>query len=549
MQGALLLASCVVQVAAAQADASGGRVRLIMNIAPGSESVAITYTSSRDIESIPISAPADSIHADEGFEFTAGTLRARDGRSRKRWVAHVMPDRMARDRTYPVLTRFDPNSMVIYLPSLVADPTRFDTSIEVEVPRGSVALSGSMRASRNDASHVARPAVNDRYLYIGPSAGVTDLGVATYVGADVSDPLSGEIRDALKSSLSDYAGGLVQGLPVKPVVVVSESSKQRVGNYQWRGDTTDNFMFIRFEGAGWGAGDAARRRIVDTFVRHEVFHFWNGWLVRQDVLRQHAWLSEGSAEFAALGSALRHGTIDLAYFDDAMTRNLNDCRELIGGASLLGPAGDWGRAPYACGVIVQWIGSLGPGNPDKAFRSFLAQWREVFDEARRGVRVYSFEDYFRRAASDAQRSAALDLLVRTEGEERWEALAPALSALGATVGTRIPDGPVLRTRLLMHLLAQACSGPYGFYDHDGFVTLDTGTRCVHAPTDPEVDAVEGQNLFDNALGAYRQVTERCAAGREISFMRAGIEAWRLRCTKPLAPPIEYRVGRGAAGME
>jgi hypothetical protein len=335
----------------------------------------------------------------------------------------------------------------------------------------------------------------------------------------------------------------------KPVVVVAETARQRAGNYGWRGDTTDNFMFLRFEGAGWSDDDPARRRIADTFVRHEAFHFWNGWQMRQDVSGQQAWLSEGSAEFAALGSALEHGVIDAGYFDAAIAGHLNDCRELIGGAPLRGPAGNWGRAPYACGTAVQWIGSLGPGGASGAFDRFLGQWRDVFSGAGQGARVYSVDAYRERVASRTQNAAALSLILQTDGEQRWQSLGPALTAAGATIATGAPDAAVLRSRLLMHLLAQTCSGQFGFYAHDGFVTLDTGTRCAPAPVDPEVDAIGGRSLFDDISGSYDEVSRRCAAGQEVPLSRRGAHPWRLRCSRPLAPPIEYRIGSAAAVKE
>jgi hypothetical protein len=293
-----------------------------------------------------------------------------------------------------------------------------------------------------------------------------------------------------------------------------------------------------------GSDEIARRRtLIETFVRHEAFHFWNGWLFEQDPAREQPWLSEGSAEFAALSSALRQGVIDGAEFDAVMSSSLNQCRDRLQDKLLTGPAGAQGKVPYVCGTALQWIASLDQTSRGASFERFFALWRGVFTGAKRESHLYSADRFLSQAAaSDPARAPALDLLAKSAGLERWPALVAEIGRMGVPVSNQLVDAGEMRSRMIMHLLGQFCSGRYGYFTNDGYLKLDTGTRCAPAPADPEVDTVEGMNIFSETHAAYERVATRCARSEPVLLSRGSKdEGWRLPCQSPLAPPYDFAI--------
>jgi hypothetical protein len=525
------------------AQAAAALSHVTMRIAVEPAGIGVVYLLKQPVSALPIGAQPESLGQVAGFELSGGALRVTGGHPRDRFVVQFVPDPVQRDRVYPLLTRFEPASLVLHLPSIIPDPARFETVVDVEVAPGMTLLAGSTQVKPGDGRQTVRVDAKDRYVFIGPASGVIDAGFATIAGGGASPGLVRVITATLQSSLDDYVRGLEQPLGSRPIVVVAETSRDRPGNYGWRGDTTDNFMFLRFEGAGWSE-PGARRQGVDIFVRHEAFHFWNGWAFRQEQKNDRPWLSEGGAEFAALGSALRHGVIDRGHFDDTMTRYLNECRELMGSRSLAVSSADSGRAPYACGTVAHWIASLRAQPGYVPFDEFLRTWRTLFAHASRGDRHYSVDSWrLELVESGDTAMQAVELITRDDGVDRWRALVPMLSGLGARIETRVPDAAKLRSQLLMHLLGGTCRGGYGFWGHDGFVKLDTGTRCAPLPADPEVDTVEGQNIFSDALGAYESALRLCADAAQVELARGNVAGpWKIDCRRPLPPPFEYRIG-------
>ncbi len=524
--------------AAPGAAAPAALIPVSIHVTPGPAGIGVVYLLEQPASALPIGAQPDSLGKADGLELSGGTLHFTDGRPRDRFDVQFLPDKAARDRVYPLLTRFEPASLVLHLPSIVPDPARYQATVDVEVAPGMTLLGGGKRSGTD--LQVIRVEAGTRYLFIGPASGVTDAGFATIAGGGASPSLVRVVADVLKASIDDYQAGLAQPLAAIPILVVVETPDDRPGSYSWHGDTTDNFMFLRFDGAGWS--DAARRRILEIFVRHEAFHLWNGGAFRQVETNDRPWLSEGSAEFAALGSALKRGDIDRGYFDDAMTSYLNECRELLAGRPLV--AAGSGRAPYACGTVAHWIASLRTQPESVPFDEFLHTWRPLLASAARGGRRYSVDDWMLEVAESGDTTLrAVELITRDDGEDRWRALVPVLTSLGAAIETRVPDASKLRSQLLMHLLAGTCRGQYGFYARDGFVKLDTGTRCAPLPADPEVDTVAGKNIFTEALDAYENAMRPCADSGNVELARGRVAGpWKVACRQPLPSPFEYRIG-------
>jgi hypothetical protein len=535
--------SCALLVAAAPLPERRIKVRMV--ISPGAAGLDVTYHLSESVSAFSLPVPAEALNiggrsnAGATVEFSDGALRVSGEQKLNLFAVEFLPDTEVRDRIYPLLTRFHRDSLVVHVPSLRPDPSRYETSIEAAIPADMALLAGTTFAKSGRSRRVVRIADDTKYLYIGPSAEVADLGYAIFVGGGVSESLTRSIKSALRSSLDDYASGLAVRLPAKPVVVVAQAADARKNGYSWRGDTTDNFMFLRFDGVGWDGEEASRLKLVDAFVRHEAFHLWNGWLFREIPGQEHAWLNEGSAELASMSSALKHQSMDASDFNATMTRYLNECREILKENPLGGPLGESGRAPYACGTVVQWIASVDE-NRSTSIERFFALWRTTFAAAARAGHVYGAQSFLQTAVKAAPaRSAALDIVSIGEGIERWTMLTPELAKLGVPISTRVSDPPVLRKRMVMHLLSQVCTGRYGFYDNDTFFKLDTGTRCPPAPVDPEVDTVEGEDIFGDAAAAYERVSRRCANGEAVELSRGkNAGSWRIECKQPLMSAAE-----------
>ena len=136
------------------------------------------------------------------------------------------------------------------------------------------------------------------------------------------------------------------------------------------------------------------------------------------------------------------------------------------------------------------------------------------------------------------------LLVFEPGDvARWN----KLPAILATLGTKLEIAPYppdkMRNAIVLHLLKLACApGLISKNNYTDHFRLNTDDRCGSLASNPEVDSVNGHNLFTDTQAAFASVTKDCEAGAEVTLSRSGqADVRTMSCTKPLQQPPTFKL--------
>jgi hypothetical protein len=201
--------------------------------------------------------------------------------------------------------------------------------------------------------------------------------------------------------------------------------------------------------------------------------------------------------------------------------------------------GDRTSATYVCGQTIYWFADAGERRRSNGRGDIFSLWRRILDKAEENGGAYGPDHVLAIIAPDEPAKNTLGLFLAESGTERWQKL-PALAAiLGIKLQAGPPSTESLRHLALFHILNQYCTGSRGMWTQNDYLKLDTGDRCGPLNGDPDVDALNGHNLFTDMPAAYAAVTAACAANGEIAFTRAGkSDKVTATCTKPVptAPP-------------
>jgi hypothetical protein len=515
-----------------------------LTLAPSADGVIATYELAAPVTSFRFEegAPA-AVRAAWRFEsaFLAGdgkSVEAADAASFQRFSIVIPNDAARRDRVYPALSKAGKEGWVVYLPYLRPATAQYTTSVAVTLPAGHTTIA-------TDGTAIVKP--DARYVFLGPASYVS--GDKLKVVADPGAPawLTAQARVDFETAVATYGKRLGATLRARPIVIVDLISAGGAEDFGWRGDTTDNIVFLRFIGAKWLEPDATRVLTARRFAYHEAFHLWNGWRFHALKPAEYPWLDEGAAEYASWRALRDLGLETPAAFNDAIGGALSRCRAVLEDQPLAGFAGRNGSTPYDCGTTLHWIAELGAARTGKEPKDFFALWRKIFQNAGKQNGEYSLDDWLSPvtdATQPADSAALIRSLLDQSGLTRWARMPERLRLLGVNLGTFPADATEVRRRFVMHLLAQSCEGHYGYYKKEASLKLDTGNRCGKLPVDPEIDTAEELNFFTNdPLSAYELVAGRCARGEDVTLSNSATRASiKLPCRKPLPKlPEQYRV--------
>ena len=474
---------------------------------------------------------ASDIRTDTWSTPTAGAKLERNhialGDGQRVFEIDLKPDSQQRDRIYPSLSRIG-DGWLIYAPQLLPpEASGQPHDVSYSLPDGWVVL-----APTDDGGDIEL----DGWVFVGPPA-LIESGAANVAIAPATPAwLRKEVLDAANSAAEFFEKRLGIKLEAKPGIVISvypEDSSNSV-----RGDVTPGaIMSVRFYGEAWTGYDPGAADQVRELLAHEFFHFWNGGIASSADDAEKPWLHEGGASYAAM-LALSPGAKPS---DPAFTAKLNDnlvkCQTALEETESLKTARNlqFGNAPYACGVVLQWAWDAGLRSTSGNARDVLSLWKDMIAAARGQGGMYSLDSAVRLAPGPASRAA--NLLLDQSGGARWDDFAEAMQGYGALL-TRQRNAGEDRTAALMHVIGLHCTGQYGYFNFDTFLRLDTGNRCGPLDGDKEFDAVAGVSVAGDGGALHDKVRAACAAGGSVDFSRNGVVVASATCGKPLAPARE-----------
>jgi len=448
----------------------------------------------------------------------------------------VRPATQQRDAKYPAFYAIGDGG-VLFAPALRADPAAWDTRMTIDVASGRRCIP-------------ACSGVGEGFVFAGPKA-LVKVTPELVVVADPNVPawLIERSQGDLAGALRTYRTALRAPLPRKPVLIL-KYLPDWPGTFT--GDVSDGYVTaFRFYGVAWARPDAPEASVIQTFVHHEAFHFWNAGLAKP-ADGTPSWLHEGGAEYASLlGRYLSHVSSD-GDARQSLSEALTRCR------SGLEREEDQGLADlpflsnqvrYPCGMVIQWAADLQLRRATADKQTILDAWGSMIRIARaRASKAYDVADFSRSAAlpSPAALRAAV-LLGDQRGPERWQALLATLNELGADV-VRTATPETRRTALLFHLLRVNCRARpagkrYGFFFSSGTIMLDSPAGCGELTGNPVIKTIEGDDPFAISAETYAAVQEKCAAGSAVTLITSDGRTLAADCLEPLAAAPEGYVVR------
>jgi hypothetical protein len=439
--------------------------------------------------------------------------------------------------TYPNVFRAG-TGIVFYAGYFVGVEPAFATTIEVAPRNGDVVeglpLPGNVwrvdPAFHRNAAH--------RYVYVGPDSGISESRYARFVMPDGPAPaLIARIRANVDGAVGYYTRKLERPLATKPLIILAANPDSERNGMQ--GDTTMGpTVGLRLFGKRWSTFDQ-KSDAFDHFIAHEASHFWNADTYHANQ-NAPAWIWEGSAEFWALNARVdvmkrltRKGSSD--HIEAALNACVDDLRErpLTGHRS---------TTTYVCGETLYWLADVAMKRTKKG-EDIFSLWRQILRKADANGGIYTAGDIFTLAAPTDTAKNAFALFLAETGGDRWHKLPALLKPLAVDLKSGPPTDETLRRAPIIHLLNLYCEGTRGMWSEERHMKLDTGDRCGPLSGDPEVDSLNGINLYTDTKAAFDSAMAACAANGDLTLTRTGNPTKVVAaCKAPLAmPPPNFRI--------
>lgn len=532
---------------AAQVAFAADRTNVAVAIEPSEVGIVTRFALDRPVLSFTLEYPEDEFRdrtwkfQDSRFKREGALISRIDGAPFDNFAVDIAPLNEPLGATYPCLIRIGTGGYAFYAGYFIGVESEFTTTIEVaQAPdRAVVGLPLGADSWRVEPAFHRSP--GHRYVYLGPRSLLIETRRARYaMPTDLAPDMASRIRENVDGAIAYYARKLARPLQTKPLIIVAP-------NYDYahpgaQGDTTMGpAIALRFFGGQWKTFDPKSDR-VDHLIAHETAHIWNSDTYHA-AKRSPSWLWEGGAEFLALQARVavmkrltREGR--RAHIEAALNKCL---RALFDQAMNVPRAG----ANYVCGETVYWIADAAEKKRSGGRGDIFAIWRRIFDRADANGGVYSLVDFLTVSATSEDAARALSMFLSDTGGERWQTLPEVLKPIGIEIAEdKAPqDDYTLRYIAMWHILDMACTGARGMRHETDYLKLDTGDRCGPLSGDPEIDTLNGHNLYTDMPAAYAAAQSACSASGDIVLARTGKPGkWALRCTKPLAAaPPRFRI--------
>jgi hypothetical protein len=550
-RAAFLLFAIATFAAAPSAVLADARNNVHVLITPTSDGVVARFTLEHPVEAFVLgyaSGEVDDIRekswklSSADLTRTGSTIAHADGEAFSSFEVEIAPSNEPTDATYPCLFSVGENGYGLYAGYFVADEAQFATTLEVRATDDQVVLGLPLDRSTWRVDPAFHKNVGHRYVYVGPRDNVVKGDHATFVvPPGMAHELIERVRTNVEESVTFFTHKTGRPLAAKPLVIVAPNLDY--GQPGMQGDTTVGpAVALRLFGKPWRNFDPASDRL-DHGVAHEIAHFWNSSGTYRAAKGSPAWLWEGGSEIWAL--AARTAVMKRLSTDGArqhVEKALNNCISSLFDQPLAGPRSG---VTYACGETLYWIADAAEKRQSRGRGDIFSVWRRIFDEADYNGGVYTIEDVLTAAVRSNDAKDVYSLFLSQSGTERWHTLPVVLGRFGIEL-TPVPMTDfALRRAMIWHFLNMTCSGSRGMLPKTDHVVLDTGNQCGPLSGDPEVDALNGHDLFTELPAAYAAARAACADGDTIVFTRQGRPEERsFPCTIPLpAAPSHFRIVR------
>lgn len=523
------------------------RTTVAVTIEPTDKGITVRFAFDRPVEAFRLAYIDDGIRdrtwtiATPDIKRDDTLISRSDGKPFETFTVDVQPLNEPTSATYPCLIGVGEGGFALYAGYFTGVEDMFDTVIEVPdaFGRSVVGFPGDKRSWKVEGAFHRNAA--HRYVYIGPSAALSETEAARFViPADLPSPLVARVKENVDGAIAFYTRKLARELPAKPLIIVAPNFEFAREGIQ--GDTTMGpAVTLRLFGQGLKTFESGSDRL-DHIIAHEAAHFWNS-----DTFHaaegSPAWMWEGAAEIWALDARMAvMKRLTPAGRRAHLEKALTTCAQSLFDGAL---SGHRSGATYACGEAIYWIADLTEKKRTKGRGGIFSVWRRMFDRADNNGGIYTFQDFLTAAATSDDAGKALALFLSDTGAARWQTLPAVLKPLGAKLTTEPPAADALRHIAMWHVLDMACPAdhPRGMLRQTESLKLDTGERCGPLSGDPEVDSLNGHNLFTAMPAAYAAAQTACAKNGDLTFTRTGKpDTIVVPCTRPLptAPPT-FRV--------
>ena len=271
---------------------------------------------------------------------------------------------------------------------------------------------------------------NDTYVYFGSIQPVAHERMTLIVDPGLPSWIERQMRELAPKQLDYFAPRVGEPLNFKPLVLLSYVGDQSSG-LSFKGGTLPGLVQIAIDGKGWTTETPTGTELWYSRLAHEIFHLWNG---QQFPHADEAeWLSEASADMAALLAMRDNGVIDANRFDRLVVGAANECIIHLQGQPMLKANP---RTFYACGVVTQLMAGEEP----------WAVYRRVFPGG------YDNAEYFA-ALKPERRELIAQLVERGLTRPADEFLAEQLRNAGIDVTRVKPEDAIVSQNATRAMLA------------------------------------------------------------------------------------------------
>ncbi len=453
------------------------------------------------------------------------------------------------EKEYDFFQKFTDGSVAIYTGHLAvrhghdaADPAcpdctlrrfRFVPPVGRHVVAGGAVVKGTADWSDSDGEGA--------YIYIGSITPIETGEVVAIVDPGLPSWLWDETKAALPRLFGTYATRFGSSLSERPLVLFNYADSGGSG-YSSGGGVLPGQIQLRVDGAAWKERSENAFLHLFRFLAHEAAHLWNGRLVRYDGT-EDAWMHEGSADaltdrvVRALGYGGEQG------FLDRQSEALNECRRKLAAFPLRDAAKrNEFQLYYSCGNAL----ALFTENA-VASRDLFDFWKTLIARVRAAGRTqYDTTDYFAAMAAAGASPDDVERLRQFVAQEATaDGLAEMLRAKGVPLAEAPPSeawGQSIVREALFALLAEHCTGPYGFRAAGSGFSLTNSSSCGPLSGGGIVTAIGGHGVQHDGAAAWREMHERCATALPVRIeirVDGTVKTVEVPCGKAVGAPIPY----------
>lgn len=259
----------------------------------------------------------------------------------ERFTIELATDASMREKDYNIHFPFSDGSIVFYTGHLqVEDEAPTAWTFRTAADRDVRVLDQHGRGSLEWTSDI------DTYVFFGGIAPVETPRMTLIADPGLPRWIEKQAHELVPRQFDYYTAKTGIELARKPLVLLSYSGDKSPG-LSFKGGTLTGLVQINIDGAGWSTQSFDATLMWFRYLAHEAFHLWNG--DQAGPADEAEWLSEASAEHAALLATRDAGVIDEAQRRRMLVEQTNDCIVRLGGKPLLeaNPANF-----YTCGVAL-----------------------------------------------------------------------------------------------------------------------------------------------------------------------------------------------------